>query len=68
MPIPGPKKDEKEDKYISRCMLFHDNEGKFNLKDKEQREHALAICYSIYSAKKESNDNLEKIFKETLKD
>ena len=41
MPIPKPGKDEKSDKFISRCMSWmHDNEPE------RPREQQLAICYS----------------------
>lgn len=54
MPIPKPEKDEKQDEFISRCMIFHDEEGKFNLKNEDERKQALAICFSQWKRKDES--------------
>jgi len=56
MPLPKPKKDEKEREFISRCMLFHDKDGKFDLSDEKQKKQAIAICYSQL---RESNSNKE---------
>jgi len=40
MPIPEPRKGEKESEYISRCMHVVGKE--------EKRNRALAICYRKY--------------------
>lgn len=65
MPLPKPSKDESKDKFISRCMVFQDKEGKFNLKDKKEREQALAICYSQYKSKNEEQEvSFENILRE----
>ena len=43
--MPTPKKDEKEEEFISRCIRMLVREGKDN-------EQATAICYSIWKNKK----------------
>jgi len=43
MPIPKPRKGEKEDKFISRCM--GSGVMKEEYKDVKQR---LAVCYSVW--------------------
>jgi len=45
MPIPSPKKKEKQDKYISRCMSTL--KGEF--KDQKQR---AAVCFSEWRKSK----------------
>ena len=55
MPIPKPEKDEDKEKFISRCMIFHDEDGKFDLENEKERKQALAICYSQWDNKEESN-------------
>ncbi len=55
MPIPKPKKDEKQDEYIGRCMAAIGNEYK--------QDVALGICYDTWrkeKEKKETNMNIEK--------
>lgn len=52
MPLPEPKKNEPEDKYIARCMRFLDKE-----KSKLPRERRLAACYDAYRrSKKDENE------------
>jgi hypothetical protein len=68
MPIPKPEKDETKDEFISRCMIFHDEEGKFNLKNEDERKQALAISFSQWKRKDESNSikTFDKILKEKV--
>ena len=49
MPIPTPKKDEKQKEYIPRCIRFlsDENEGREE-KDKRPIEQIQAICYSTW--------------------
>lgn len=54
MPIPQPSENEEDNKFISRCMEFHNKEGKFDLTNKAKRKQALAICYSQLKTKKEN--------------
>ena len=48
MPLPNPKKDEKRDEFVSRCMS-DDGMGKEFPKDKQR----VAVCYSIYKKAKD---------------
>ncbi len=50
MPIPTPKKDEKETDYISRCMGVIGGE----YKDKKQ---AVAVCYSTWKNRNKSKNS-----------
>lgn len=43
MPLPSPKKEEKEKEFISRCMT--DDIMSKDYKDQKQR---VAVCYSQY--------------------
>lgn len=45
MPIPKPRKNEKKDKFISRCMSFLSDEKKFT------QEQRIAICNAQFSRK-----------------
>lgn len=47
MPIPSPEAGEDKEKYISRCMSFLSDEGKY------EQEQSLAICYSKWDSKNE---------------
>jgi len=44
MPIPEPRKGEKESEYVSRCMSVVGKE--------EEHDRALAICYRKYRERK----------------
>jgi hypothetical protein len=60
MPVPGPKKGEKENDYIGRCMRFFDDEN--SDLPKNQR---LAVCYDKWrkakgKSKKKSGGNEKK--------
>ena len=65
MPIPKPKDDEKKTEFIERCMIFHEEDGKYDLKNDEDRKQALAICYSQY--KRSLKENKIKTMSEILK-
>jgi hypothetical protein len=53
MPIPKPRKNEKKDEYISRCIEFLAGEGK-------AQDQAAAICIKEWKeSKKEVGRGLE---------
>lgn len=52
MPLPNPKKDEKRDEFVSRCMS-DDGMGKEFPKDKQR----VAVCYSIYKKAKDRKES-----------
>jgi hypothetical protein len=45
MPLPEPRRDEKESEFIDRCMA---SEAAQEFKDEKQR---LAVCYSQFKKK-----------------
>lgn len=50
MPLPKPKKNEPENKYIARCMRFFDEED-----SKLPHERRLAACYDTYRRRKKED-------------
>lgn len=58
MPLPKPKKDEKQGDFISRCMGNDAMKSEFD--DNKQR---LAVCYSIFKRKDEEVDKISQIEK-----
>ena len=56
MPLPKPKKNEKEDDFIERCM----SELKDEFEDNDQR---LAVCYDIWKNKEAKTMANEKEFR-----
>lgn len=51
MPIPKPKKNEKKQEYMGRCMSFMKHEGKW-----EDRDQQIAICISTFERINESKE------------
>lgn len=56
MPIPKPKKGERQKDYISRCIKFQYDEKDNGKKDKKQ---IAAICYSTWRDNKGTNENVQ---------
>jgi hypothetical protein len=54
--MPTPRKDEPEDKFVSRCIPIVINEG-----TTDDTSQAAAVCHSIYRKHKEQNDMRVKI-------
>ena len=54
MPIPKPKKSEKKDSFIARCMS--DSVMKKEYPDNKQR---LAVCHTTYRNKTTSKSDVE---------
>lgn len=49
MPIPEPRKNEKNSEFMNRCMNFLEKKGEF--KDVKQR---AAVCYGKLSRRKKN--------------
>lgn len=49
MPLPAPKKNEEESKFVSRCMA-----SDVIQKDFKTQEQRLAVCYQQYKKRKKS--------------
>lgn len=62
MPIPSPKDNEKQDKYMGRCMEFMKDE-------KYPQKQKVAICLNTYSnpKKKSKANEIEMDFSEDIK-
>lgn len=52
MPLPSPKKSEKEQEFVSRCMA--DDMMNKDYKDQKQR---AAVCYSQYKRRIKNKGN-----------
>lgn len=65
MPLPTPNKNESEKEFVARFMQWADTDKKWNLKDKKDREQALAVAYSQY--KRSLKENKILTFAEILK-
>lgn len=64
MPLPKPNKYDKKEDYISDCMSAQKNEDK-------PQDQKLAICYSKWESKNESNgliDIIDELDEELEKD
>lgn len=53
MPLPKPKENEEKKEFISRCMIYQDKEGKYDLENDKDRKQAVAICYTQWDRKTE---------------
>lgn len=53
MPIPSPRKNEKQNDFISRCM--HNFPDDSNIKDNSQR---VAVCYTQWKKTHKSKNNV----------
>ncbi len=56
MPIPKPRKNERKDKFISRCISFQMNEESDPKKRSKKRKQFAAICYTQWNAKKSTEE------------
>lgn len=56
MPIPKPRKNEKEDAFVARCMRFLDEENS----SLSQKERAGA-CYDTYRRRKKDDDDAPEV-------
>jgi len=57
MPLPKPKKNEKQDDFINRCMSNETMKEEY-----EDNDERLAVCYSLWEQEKESKKR-KKAFK-----
>lgn len=57
MPLPKPKKDEKKDEFISRCIETLTKHEASRFPTREQR---AAICYSLWGETPEEKKAAEK--------
>jgi len=55
MPLPNPRKGEKREKYVARCMRFFDDE-----KSDLPRNQQLAACYDKYNKAKKNRSKARK--------
>lgn len=56
MPIPKPKKNEKEKEFVSRCMQFLSDEN-----SKLSPEQRVAACYDAYRRSKKDETTSEEV-------
>ena len=56
MPLPKPKKNEKQNDFISRCMSSDVMQDEFS--DHKQR---IAVCYSQFRRKEEDAEKIAEI-------
>lgn len=54
MPLPQPKQDETEKKFIARCVPLVIKSEELNKDDEDDRNQAVAMCYSQWRKAKES--------------
>lgn len=55
MPVPTPKKGQKQNEYMSECMKFFDDED-----SDMSRKQRLAICFDKWNKSKKKKANLKR--------
>ena len=60
MPLPKPGKDETQDKFIARCIPLVIEDQELDAEDEDQRNQAVAMCYSQWRAASETKADVHR--------